>query len=332
MPTPHDRTTPDAQATEDKAAENQATENQAAEDAFVPADDDLHEPGGDFYHTEAFWYSFFVPERAIGGWLYASVRATPGVTGGGMWMWDATGTDPWDVPFFQQFGHLKPPTTRSPGCLDFPTGLSVDTVEPGMVYDLRYEDRDRVSVRFRFEALEEPVPLRRGAPPYPKASHYDQTGRVTGHILLDGERIDVDCHAMRDRSWGARHERGYRRVGYSWAASPELSLLTYTMPQGDGPEHIHAGYVRRDGRLAHVVEGRRVVERDPVGNWVTAISLEVRDTLGRVTTARAESVSRMFLPGATSLCLNSSLRWTIDGRTVHGEDQDVWPLKEWTRP
>ncbi|SEG88551.1 hypothetical protein SAMN04489712_12229 [Thermomonospora echinospora] len=303
----------------------------AEEDRFTPADDDLHPSSGDFYETETFWYSFFVPERKIGGWLYASVRSTLGATGGGMWMWDATGTDPWELPFFEQFGHLKPPVVRGPGCIDFPTGLSITTREHGMSYDLRHEDRHRVQVQFRFDALEEPVPLRRGAPPYPKASHYDQTGRLTGHIILDGEHIDVDCHAMRDRSWGPRHERGYRRVGYTWAASPEISLLTYTAPDGTDLEHVYTGYVRRDGQVARIVDGRREVLRDPAENWVTGISLEVRDELGRVTTGRAEGLSRMFLPGATSLCLNTSLRWTIEGRTVNGEDQDVWPIREWAR-
>lgn len=65
----------------------------------------------------------------------------------------------------------------------------------------------------RFEALEPPVPLRTGGPPYPKAHHFDQTGHVTGMITLDNEPIAVDCFAMRDRSWGPRPERGYRRVG-----------------------------------------------------------------------------------------------------------------------
>jgi hypothetical protein len=301
------------------------------EDRFTPADDDLHRPSDDFYETETFWYSFFVPERDLGGWLYASVRGTLGSTGGGMWIWDRTATNPWGVPFFEQFGHLKPPTPRGPGALDFPTGLSVRTLTPGMSYDLRYEDRDRVQVRFRFDAVEEPVPLRRGEPPYPKASHYDQTGRITGHILLDGERIDVDCYAMRDRSWGPRHERGYRRVGYTWAASPGLSFLTYTAPSGTGPEHVYSGYVRRDGRLARIVDGRREVERHPTENWITAISMEVRDELGRVTTGHADGTSRLFLPGATSLCLCTCLRWTVEGQPLDGEDQDVWPLKEWPR-
>jgi hypothetical protein len=37
----------------------------------------------------------------------------------------------------------------------------------------------------------------------------------------------------------------------------------------------------------------------------------------------------MVLPGATNVCLNSAVEWTTDDRTVHGEDQDVWPIKDW---
>jgi hypothetical protein len=36
---------------------------------FTAVDDDLHVPSTDFYETETFWFSFFVPERALGAWL-----------------------------------------------------------------------------------------------------------------------------------------------------------------------------------------------------------------------------------------------------------------------
>jgi hypothetical protein len=150
-----------------------------------------------------------------------------------------------------------------------------------------------------------------------------------GTVVLDGERIDVDCCAMRDRSWGPRTERGYRRVGCTWAAAPELSLLTFTAPGVGDREDVHAGYVRRDGRLSRITGGSRAVTRDPADGWVTALDLEVVDELGRTTTGRAQAVSRLVLPSSTSLCTNTALRWTVDGLDLHGEDQDVWPLTEW---
>jgi len=60
------------------------------ENPFGPADDMLHPPGESHYETETFWFSFFAPERAIGGWVYASVRQNAGVTAGGMWLWDGS--------------------------------------------------------------------------------------------------------------------------------------------------------------------------------------------------------------------------------------------------
>jgi len=309
-------------------------------DAFTAADDDLHPSSDNFYETETYWFSFFVPERRLGGWLYASVRKTVGETAGGMWIWDDTAALPWEVPFYQSFDHAKAPKTLAPGHLEFPTGMSVKALEPGMVYELAYDDRDRAKVALRFEGVEAPVPLRRGAPPFTKASHFDQAGRVTGTIELDGERIPVDCIAFRDRSWGPRPERGYRRIGYTWAASEDVTLVTYTDPDGDdvrGTEIVHAGYVRRgkgNGAVSRLAGGNRAVERDPEHGWITGISTSVTDEAGRRVTATATALSRMILPGATSICINTSLRWTITdeaGGTVEvdGEDQDVWPVNAW---
>jgi len=298
-------------------------------DEFTPVDDGLHDPTGDFYETETFWYSFFVPERAIGGWLYTSLRATAGTCAGGAWIWDDKATDPWHIPFFEQYSWLKyPDRPDTPERLALPNGTTIQVREPLMSYDLRYTDRDRVDIELRFDALETPVPLRSGAPPFPKAHHLDQTGHVTGHIRLDGETIDVDCYAMRDRSWGRRTERGYSRIGYVWGAAPDTSLVTYSLPT-DTSDDIHTGYLRVGDDVAHITSGRRRVQRDPANKWITAMTIDATDDQGRDLHAEGEALSRMILPGATHICINTLLRWTIDGTIVWGEDQDVWPIKEY---
>jgi hypothetical protein len=298
------------------------------EQEFAAVDDGLHAPGDSFYENETFWYSFFVPERKIGAWLYAAVRQNAGVTAGGMWIWDDRSAQPWDLPFYQQFSHLKLPSDHSPGHIAFPTGLTVDVREPLMSYDLAYRDRSQVEVDLQFDALEPPVALRSGAPPYPRAHHFDQTGRVRGQVRLDGEVIAVDCYAMRDRSWGPRMERGYHRVGYTWAACPELSYLSYTAPTADSDE-IYAGYVRRGDRVSRLVAGSRRIERDRTDGWVRSIDLSARCEDGSTLEGHAQALSHMILPHATAVCVNSSLVWEFDGLAVHGEDQDVWPMSEW---
>jgi hypothetical protein len=295
---------------------------------FTAADDGLHAPSDSFYDNETFWYSFFIPEWRIGAWLYAAVRQHPGVTAGGMWLWDDTAAVAHDVLFYEQFAHLKAPGNRGPTAMMFPTGLSIRVREPLMSYELGYEDRDRVSVRLRFDAVEPPVPLLRGARPYPKASHFDQIGHITGTVTLDGKQYEVDSYAMRDRSWGPRTERGYRRVGYTWLGSRDLSVLTYTAPEGDRDE-VYTGYVRRGDNLRRAVGGTRQVQRDPTHGYLTAVDLTVTDESGATLAAHGTALSRIFLPHSTSICIATALEWTVDAETVFGEDQDVWPTKEW---
>jgi hypothetical protein len=294
---------------------------------FTAVDDDLHSPSDSFYENETYWFSFFVPERRWGGWLYAGVRQNAGITHGGMWIWDETSGQPWEVPFYEQFQQLKLPTSPEPGLMVFPTGLTIRVIEPLMSYDLTYDDRQRANAELRFQAVEPPVPLRAGAPPYPKSHHFDQIGHVTGTITLDGETVDIDSHAMRDRSWGPRVERGYQRVGYTWLGSPELSLLTYTAPKA-GRDDVYTGYLRRDGRLARVSEGTRSIERASDGA-ITSMELDITDELGRRLTTRGEPLSRLALPHAAVVTWCTAMRWTVDGETIYGEDQDVWPNTEW---
>jgi hypothetical protein len=303
----------------------------AAPDAeeFTAADDGLHGHGDEFYFNETYWFSFFAPERGLGGWLYSGIRPNAGVTAGGCWIWDRSGTDPWEIPFFEQFNWLKPPSAADTHRLVLPNGNMISTIESAQSYDLAFDDRDRLEVRLRFTANERPVPLRPGTAPYPKASHFDQTGHVTGHLLLDGDRIDIDCYAMRDRSWGPRRERGYQPMAYTWLADADTSLLTYSTPNGDGTDDVYAGYLRRDGVVTYVASGTRNVHRDLDKNWLTGVSVDLVDDDGRPFSAHGRAVSRMILPTATSVCVNSLMEFTVEGRTIHGEDQDVWPMNAW---
>jgi hypothetical protein len=76
---------------------------------------------------------------------------------------------------------------------------------------------------------------------------------------------------------------------------------------------------------------------DPSTKWVTGMTIDATDERGRELHAEGHARSRMILPGSSSICINTSVEWTIDGVVVHGEDQDVWPIKEYrtaagTRP
>ncbi|EUA51381.1 hypothetical protein I552_2322 [Mycobacterium xenopi 3993] len=46
-------------------------------------------------------------------------------------------------------------------------------------------------------------------------------------------------------------------MGYTWAAGPAMSLLSYSAPAGDGEERIYCGYLRRETKLSRIVKGVR---------------------------------------------------------------------------
>ncbi|PPJ16300.1 hypothetical protein C5E44_17750 [Nocardia nova] len=123
---------------------------------------------------------------------------------------------------------------------------------------------------------------------------------------------------------GPRTERGYRRVGYTWLADSELSLLTYSSPTDDSND-IHAGYIHRQRDSTGVTRGHRSVERDPEHGWISKPTLTVVDEHGERLAVTGRARSRFILPGATNVCVNSVLEFDVDGRTVHGKTRMCGP-------
>jgi hypothetical protein len=93
--------------------------------------------------------------------------------------------------------------------------------------------------------------------------HFDQPGRMTGTVVLNGERLEIDCYSLRDRTWGP-HRPGARRPGdYLWAIESADSHWHALTIAGNEPgiDRVAAGYFVKDGELGELVSGeRRVLE------------------------------------------------------------------------
>ncbi len=301
---------------------------------FGPADDSLHPPGPSSDWTETTWWSFNVPERGLGGWLYIQIRPNLGVSSGGAFVY---GPGRWMVseqPYYAYFHHLPLPEPMDLRNVKFGNGVSVRVLEPGMRYRVGYQFRDHTefTADLLFEGLTPPVPHLRGAAPFTGSSHYDQHGRVTGTLQLNGETIDVDCIAVRDRSWGRRPEHvglGTRRLSYVFGAgSSAEAFLVFTQPPVDDQlaevENLSSGYLLRSGKLRRLTSAVRSNRRDPATGGVEHITIDGVDSDGRELHVTGDAVSRLALVNA-SLCVGTIMRFSIDGREGWGEDQDVWP-------
>jgi len=311
-------------------------------------DDQPHQLSEDPWETETWWFSFVVPERAMLGYLYTFVRPNLGICGGGAMVWDDTGHLPWDALFFDHQWSIPLPRLPEGPRLVFPNGTTVEVRRALHDYHVEYRSIGHrsidhpgdqgLSVDIDFEGVTEPNAFVQGRYPFVVAAHLDQPGRVRGVVVVRGERVAIDCFAMRDRSWGGpRTDLKATRVGYSFGtAAADRGFLAFARPHRDGssePEPVTSGYLLRDGIRAPLVEGGRRVVRDEAQGWPTRIELWATDADGRHLAVVGHAVNRIaFQAYPRMLNWTSLMRWEDDGAVAWGEDQDVWPLGMWRRP
>ena len=300
---------------------------------FTARDDRFHfdEMGDEWWATETSWFSFHHPERRLGGWFYTMVRPNIGTVAGGAWVWDHNAYLPWEALYSSNLTAQQLPREQNLDDCHLPNGVSIKVLEPCRRYALGYDDGERFKAKLIFAGVMPPEPLTAVESTFGSAHHFDQFGRVTGEIVLHGERIALDCIGMRDRTWGRRPEDRPRQAAYvTGAASASHGFLAVTnvRPEGD---RVAYGFLRRDGETVSLAGGERTVERDPREHWVTRITLTAYDTKGRKMRAVGEPVSRIILNRHTFIDINSLIRWDLDGEIAWGEDQDMWPVHRWAR-
>jgi len=300
---------------------------------FEPHDDRFHfdELGDDWWATETAWFSFHHPERRLGGWLYTMARPNIGTVAGGVWVWDDSAWLPWEVPYSRNYSAAQLPPDTDLTDTVLPNGVAIRAVVPGQEYELGYLDGERLTMALRFVAVMPAEPLAAAGSTFGRAHHFDQIGRVTGHIVLHGEHIGIDCLGMRDRTWGRRPEDRPRRAAYvTAAATPDDGFLAVTNIR-DGEDVVAYGFLRRDGRTVTLASGQRRVERSGEHGWITEIEIVATDAEGRALHAVGRPASRMIVDRHTFIDVNSLVEWDLDGRTAWGEDQDMWPVHDWSR-
>jgi hypothetical protein len=297
---------------------------------FNPADDGFHFDvmSDRWWETETAWYSFCVPERRLGGWLYTMVRPNIGSVAGGAWVWDASAHLPWEVLYSANYSTLRLPEGADLRDVVLPTGVRMTTAVPCTEYDLGYDDAPRLTMALRFAAVMEPFPLAHGDSSYGASRHFDQFGRVTGTIVLHGEEIAVDCLAMRDRSWGPRVEHRPRQTSYVTGITDARTGFLALCGAGTDESEVSYGFLLRDGVPRRLVSGVRRVVRDPGSGATTAIVVQGVDEDGRTVHASGRAVSRIVINRHTMIDSNSLVEWSIDGEVGWGEDQDLWPMTD----
>ena len=318
---------------------------------ITPDDDQWHDHSQHWWETETTWWSFNVPERKMGGWLYTQVLAVQGTCNGGAWVWDDS-----DAGALYEVRHqgLPFPDRGDLRHATFPNGNTVEVLEPLMKYRTTYSDPGRFEADLVHEGIMPPHSHPVGAWPFWATRHFDQPMHVTGTLVLSGEEIAVDCFSVRDRSWGPRpagpdaagEEAAARvrcpavRTGRCaptsrtrWATcsarrTNATAFLAFTDPVVEGERRSHRRPRRRlpaPGRRVRAARRRRparLSSRRPPSSSAR-IRLEATDALGRELSATGEMVSHHGEQGPSGTGL-FHWEWT-GGCRGWGEDQTFAP-------
>lgn len=260
------------------------------------------------------------------GYFYPVFRPNLGIQFGGISLFDASGSLPWEILVSDYGWHERMPADLDLRDAKLARNMWLRAVVPTASYEFGYEGRD-VTIDLRFDAVMEPM-VTRAEPPYNKG-HIDQIGRVTGTMVLRGEEIAVDAYSMRDRSWGPRQDGRQPKVGYAYATvSPVHAFLTVSVERA-GDDAVSLGFLQRDGQWSKVVSGERRAHRDEAGRPV-GVTIDAHDALGRSLHAEGVPVAgQQTLIYPSMLCWNQLMHWKLDGEDAWGEDQDIWHPRKW---
>ncbi|MCW2578533.1 MAG: hypothetical protein JWR82_134 [Blastococcus sp.] len=329
---------------------------------FLPEDDTYHRVSDNPYEFETNWWSLNIPERRIGAWLHAGYHTNRNEVSWRVFVWDPSGADPGRLAYYKNVPNVPMPADADLRDLTFPGGgYSVRMLNPLMDYAVGYSDPDAgFSIEFEHRSVHPPHRFTPGQPPAMHNPHLDQLGRLTGELVLRGERIPIDCWSIRDRTWGPRggphsqsqkaeyvrgeyrvsdpggprwreieRERGRGRIQYIFGHTDDRTgFLGFVRPQdGDaaGWSPMNVGWLLQGGQFQRLDRTRSRMRnfRDPETGWSAHMEVELVDVTGRTMRAEGFAVSHMCEHGAGS---NALMRWEYDGKIGWGEDQDGWQL------
>ena len=303
-------------------------------------DDNFHAPPDDPWAYEAFWFSFFVPERKLMVYVYPWFRPTLGIAGGGVMAWDDHGKLAWNIvhcDYSFQTPAADLGAFAQGSALTLPQGVGIKILEPLRRYEVTY-NHPNLALHVRFTAIHSAnvntSPIG-GSKLF--AGRIDQCGHVTGELSVGGQRYAVDCLSMRDRSWGIRRNDNHDlHIGYFHAtATDQDAFLAVTnhvsggMEPNDATAPVVSGYLMLGGEIHPLRAGTANLVRDAEGMPV-ACHIEAVDAKGRPLRASGSAINWFAFEPYSGLFNWSSLaEWRFNAHTCMGELQNTWHPDGW---
>ena len=300
------------------------------------------------------YFGFSIPSHNIGAFIYARCQPAFPLAQGGLCIFKGTDNiEPLDMAYMD-YRNTMPWPEVTENNIRHANGLNFEFLELGRKIRVTYESPDK---KTSLDIIQEGVTpmLARGHVVPGEELHaesgtvtggMEQVMHVTGHLLLDGETIEVDCYNARDRSWGQIRPEAkqaikappvgwspmyfgddliFGQVGYeNLETNPPWASL-YDLPEG-GPT-THFAWVMVNGEKRQITRVfRNVSEYHPELSVAMRQTIEAEDELGNVYRFTGEAIAMANMPAWPNAALRVGVyRWEDEnGRVAYDSYQEMW--------
>lgn len=276
--------------------------------------DGLHAAGSDSWWREAWYFEFYDPRSQLQFQAYQGVF--PNASTGDL------------VAAFFHRGRLLHQITK----MDFNLPpepaeerlcfgpLKLEMLEPFRRWRLRY-DSSEIQADLEFVAVHPPFSwaaaqlwMETTQNPDLRSNHFDQLGRYTGSVWIEGKKISVDALGFRDRMWGWGGRKHWRSYLILWAGFGEDFVANLAVQRFEGGRQSLCGYLHRDGKQGLLHQASVTVEWD-AHRWKTVarVDVQIKDEHGRT----------LEFTGRPQGILDTSHRW------AHRHDHMLFSVGEY---
>ena len=246
--------------------------------------------------AETNYFGFYLKgERPTNIGVYGLFRPNMGVVNTTISFNSAHTDTPWGADYWDTQVHVPMPASKSLLDYELANGLRVVCEEPNRVWTVGFDDGEGTSIDVRYTALTPAFDINDpDMDPMLRAKaegsdfnwgtayngHFDQSGHYTGHVVLRGERHEVDCVSTMDHSWGPRPERGQNNMRWLHAHHDDGTVLHAIMdwdperPDDTSALRLTHGYVRHaDGTFLGCRYALRAMRASGTGSIINISSL-----------------------------------------------------------
>jgi hypothetical protein len=308
---------------------------------------DFHRPAfRDWRWLETSWFGFFVPEHGIRGHIRAAFRTNQNVVFSMVNIY-SRGGDLLDMDFFDSQMHVPLASTDRYSHFSLESGISYRGRPAPDAYDVRFHSRcKRVKIDLEYEALMPPAGLdfttladgpagfaafHRTSKADAPTGHIDQTFRVRGTLLLDGDHYDVDCVSNRDQSWSPRSEFNSMCGTFdNLHFGEEMTFSAQVLERPFGEPRVSHAYILIGAELRRVVKAEVAYER--TGLITDRLRYDIEDEKGEQHVIEAETRHTITQDQGSNgiTVMNYCIpRWK--GKTGVGESMWHWDIPEMQR-